>query len=144
MSMVNKLIHQIGHRGTYLLFLALIDFSFAFVFAKTPQPNTHLFLPLHTWASIWAVTAIAVTVGAFMKKGDRWMFAAGATAKFLFTADLTYAWIKLNTPYGWINTLIWTAFTLLTVSVATWPEKQKPIVKELDLRHIDRIINEKD
>jgi hypothetical protein len=73
---VQRLLHRIGRRGIFLLFLALLDFTYAYgLIFPTPraiQNPTSVFLahimPLELWGLLWATVGAVCLVSAFAVK----------------------------------------------------------------------------
>lgn len=119
----NKVCRKIGHRGSFLLFLSLLDFLYGYGLMTSPAPRLIGIVPFHVWGIIWLIAGAVLAVGAFAKR-DRIAFGVAATLKAAWAAQ----WIML-TVYddtkihnAWMNVVLWAAFSGLVVVVSTWPE----------------------
>ena len=114
-----KLRHQIGRRGAFLGFLAFLDYVYAWAFWQIPgQPTLG---PQIAWAVAWLVTAMACTVGIFLRK-DRMPYTIASSAKTAYAAQFCYLWITRNVAYGWVSTVFWFVFALIVLMVSSWPD----------------------
>jgi hypothetical protein len=137
MELLRKLKRRIGHRGAFLLFLALLDFLYGWSLIIAPiTPKMHEVLPFDVWGFIWIAGGFACLVGAFMRM-DRVSYGVAAMLK----AGWAVAWVKiwwLNSdviPRAWVSVAIWGAFSGLVVIVSTWPEdwRRRKVTTDLNL-----------
>ena len=122
------LIRRIGHRGAFLLFLALLDFLYGFSIWATPpvQQSINLTFSWAIWGAIWAAVGTVLLVGAFLKD-DRIPFALAATLKGAWAAVWAKLWLTSphSIPRAWVSVVIWLAFAAIVVIVSTWPENHR-------------------
>lgn len=125
--------HQVGRRGIFLLFLALLDAASAYRLAW-PDPavlsnRSYQYLasiaPLNAWSVAWFVVAAACLVGAFMTR-DAFAFAAAAFLKFLWAAVYVIGWILYDLPQGYFSAVIWAFAAVVVLVISTWPEFPEP------------------
>lgn len=142
-KMINRLVHRIGHRGAFLLFLTVLDITYGWFFYRSPSVGFDLFLPIHHWAYIWFATGVITFIGAFLKGGDRYAFGAAATIKVGFA----FEWFNLvltqhtKIPYAALNGVIWLAFAVTVFLISTWPERSRTRFHKLPPPPADLINN---
>jgi hypothetical protein len=93
-SSLRALSQRIGRRGSFLLFLSLLDFIYAyglaFPTARAVQNPTYEFLalivPLYVWAALWLIVGALCLVYAFRQQ-DAVGYTAAMFLKGLFTVD---------------------------------------------------------
>jgi hypothetical protein len=122
---LTRLLHRIGHRGAFLLFLSLLDFLYGYSLLAIPRQQWQGVLPMQVWGWIWIAGGFICLIGATLKH-DRIPFAAAATLK----AGWATAWVKIwlfdpNTKLAWVSVAVWSAFSALVVIVSTWPEVRR-------------------
>lgn len=119
--MFKRLLHQIGRRGAFLAFLALLDGAYAYGTWITPAtPHYSMILTPHQWAACWAVVAAACTVGVFMRR-DRVPYSLAAAIKVCWSAVFFRLWLE-SYPYALINAVFWLVFALIVFMVSSWPD----------------------
>ena len=134
MKLMTKLRNRIGHRGAFLLFLALLDFLYGWSLLVVPAPELKHVLPFHVWGFIWIAGGVACLIGAFLRM-DRIPYGVAATVK----AGWAMAWVKIwvfnDIPRAWVSVAIWAAFAGLVVIVSTWPEnwRKRKVVSDIEL-----------
>ena len=118
-----KIIRRIGHRGAFLLFLALLDVLYGISLNTTPGPlaGVNLGIPLHVWAYVWVVVGVFLAFGAFLIK-DRLPYAIASFIKAIWAAALFVSWFAEGFTRGWVSAVIWAAFSGLVLVVSSWPE----------------------
>jgi hypothetical protein len=117
-----------GRRGAFLLFLAILDFSYGYALLTTSiaalRASPDLLLPMHTWGLIW-IAAGAVCLSGVMARHDWPQFAAAATLKAAWAAVYANIWINQHSANAWVSVVVWMAFALTVLVVASWPEPVK-------------------
>jgi hypothetical protein len=114
--MLRKLGTRIGHRGAYLLFLALLDGVYVYALAFLPVLTFHTFVSPYVWAGAWGLTGLACLIQSFMS-WDRIAFTMAAGVKFTWGIEM------LSLPhYGWLSASVWWSFGLITAIIASWQE----------------------
>jgi hypothetical protein len=125
MSVLGKIARRIGRRGSYLLFLALLDVLFGWSLYTEPGILTkvyNLVLPVEAWGVIWFLVGIACLIQAFARQ-DRIAFTLAVALKIAWASVTLYSWLTLPTvPREWVSAIIWYAFAGITGIVSYWPE----------------------
>lgn len=129
--------HRLGRRGTFLLFLTVLDLLYGLSLAKPAatarqSPTVHYIAhiaPLAAWAALWLAVGVVCAVGAFARR-DQWAFASAMGLKVLWGVTFGCGWAIAGLDRGWVSAVIWLAFAAVVFLIASWPEP----VKELDLR----------
>lgn len=124
-----SLVHHIGRRGSFLLFLSLLDliysFSLAFPSPTAVKGSSLLFLasifPLDIWALLWGLVGLNCLIFAF-KSRDAPGFASAMFLKVLWALTFLLGWIFAGVERGYLSTAIWGAFAAVLWLVSTWPE----------------------
>lgn len=125
-------IQHIGRRGTFLLFLSVLDISFGFSFFFPPRElvlvASALVIPVTAWAWIWTLIGVCCAASAPFRR-DRVAFSL-ASALFAAWASVGLnQWLALHTPRGWLSPIIFYCFALTVLIIASWPEA--PIVVDV-------------
>lgn len=124
-----RLIHRIGRRGAFLLFLALLDLIYGFSFMFPPQIPayypTYAFLssimPLEAWGLLWMGVGVICLIFAF-KKYDAPAYAAAMFLKSFWAAVFLLGWMFVGLDRGWVSATVWGAFAAVLALISTWPE----------------------
>lgn len=119
----------IGHRGTALLFFALLDIVYAASMVAAPAETlaspAWVFLsqmvPIRVWAGIWFAVGALCMVQAFMRH-DRLAFAAASALKVAWGLTHLIGWIVVDLPRGYVAATIWLALAGFVQVISTWPE----------------------
>jgi len=128
----HPILRKIGRRGTFLLFLTILDYIYAFSLVF-PSPNsviqpTYSFLaavlPLEIWAMLWAVVGTICLVYAF-KKDDSPGYAVAMFIKILWAVIFLLGWLWADVDRGYLSATIWGAFAGVLGIIATWPDEIK-------------------
>jgi len=118
----------VGRRGSYLLFLAMLDFAYGYSltflrsFASTAKVD--LLLPINAWIAIWWIVGTICLVQAFMKM-DRVAYSLAVALKVTWGLTMLLAWVQGTSERGWVSAVIFIGFGLLTSIVSYWPEQRK-------------------
>jgi hypothetical protein len=120
---------RIGFRGSFLLFLFVLDTAYAGALYQeaTPQlkgPAEHapdLLLPPLAWAGIWLVVGLVCLWGAF-RAADRVPFACAAALKVSWGLVSLVLWIRMEQVTGWLSFVVWGTFAVTVLIVSSWPE----------------------
>ena len=117
------LIRRMGHRGAFLLFLALLDVIYGLSLCADPGPlkPLNLILPINAWADIWMAIGVFLFTGAFLIK-DKYHFAVATLLKFIWAAVFFDAWYIQGFSRGWVQGVIWAAFACVVLVISSWPE----------------------
>jgi len=130
---IHKLINKVGRRGAFLLFLALLDFVYAFALyfpgaaAITP---IYLYLsntaPLEVFATLWAIVGVLCSIYAFRKE-DAPAFAAAIFIKASWAVIFLLGWLFADVDRGYLTGAVWGAFAAVVGLISTWPDPDKGI-----------------
>lgn len=120
-----KLWRQVGRRGLFLAFLALLDVVYGYFILNPPAytpPQLYPLLPMRAWAGLWLATGAVCTIGMFLRRQDRIAYALAAL--LLAGWGLHYLWLQhLGMPFAWVSAMIWLVFAGIVLVVASWPEE---------------------
>lgn len=128
-SRLTALRRRVGHRGAFLLGLALLDYASAYRLAW-PEPSavsspSYAWLaslaPLPLWASVWAVVASVALVQAF-QPGDALAYGLAMGLKVVWAVTYLVGWLTHGIPNGYFSVVIWAFAAGMVYIVATWPE----------------------
>lgn len=127
---------HVGRRGECLLFLFLLDVLYGLSLLRPPagaqRSATTRFLaevmPLSWWALLWLAVGTACLAGAF-RQSDRFAYAAAAALKVLWGTMFALGWLAGVVERGWVGAVVWLAFALFVMRIASWPEPRP------DMRH---------
>lgn len=119
----SRLAARTGRRGAFLLFLALLDFTYGYSLFTTSAPLKvlDLLLPWEAWAGIWVGVGAVCLAGAFVRR-DRIAFALAAGIKGAWGLLYLDLWAVQHVPRAWVAVPIWLAFSATVLLVAGWPE----------------------
>ena len=128
------LVVRIGRRGSYLLFLAILDFIYGWALLNAFNPVvklTDLFLPVTAWAVWWLVTGAVCAVCAFLRD-DRIAFMLATLIKFCWGSAMLFSWwLTTTNPLGWISGTLFLAFCAITGIVSFWPEQRRFKIEDM-------------
>jgi hypothetical protein len=123
------LLRKIGRRGSFLLFLGLLDVIYAYGLFRAEhaaarsqtQDAAARVLPLSVWAGLWLVVGLIVVFFAFRRE-DRVGFAAAVVIKVMWGVNMLIAWLLAGLHQGYLSATVWLSFALIAYLVSTWPE----------------------
>jgi hypothetical protein len=118
-----RLGRMLGHRGAFLLFLAVLDISYGYSLEATaaPQRLWDLFLPWEWWGGIWIAVGAVCAASAFLP-ADRVAFGAAAALKTGWAAVMADVWLFQDVPRGWVSAVVFGCFALAILDVSSWPD----------------------
>jgi hypothetical protein len=127
-----EIAHRVGRRGSFLLFLSLLDIVYAYsLFYPTPSSiknPTSVFLmdiaPLSVWGTLWLVVGIICLIFAF-RQNDAFGYGAAMTIKMVWGLTFLLGWIFAGVERGYISAAIWLVFAGVLALIATWPDDIK-------------------
>jgi hypothetical protein len=128
--------NHIGRRGAFLLFLATLDFVYAWALRLqvTPQqshgPHLNYLLPVWVWGWIWFTTGLIVLGGAFARN-DVWAFVCASLIKTAWAGLSFTLWVRGLQPNGWLSAVVWLAFAATVLLISSWPEVWNPEIIEV-------------
>src|SRR3954454_4421362 len=120
----NYLAYTIGHRGSFLMLLAL---AFTFYGIGVIKQNSvydtypYRFISWDVWGYVWIATGITALIGAF-RIHDRVSFMASTIISGLWT--VRWFVVSIRDPHAsvWSTALTWVVITGIILIVSTWPE----------------------
>lgn len=115
---------RVGHRGAFLLFLALLDELYGYsllTFPRTGLEHFTTYAPVHWWALAWMTAGAVCGVSAFLQ-WDMPGFTTAAFFKAAWAALWADLWIVQGYPGGWISVTIWAGFAAFVLNAGAWPE----------------------
>lgn len=118
---MKRIFTQIGRRGAFLTFLALLDLLFGYALLHPHVLMFDSYLPARVWAALWGVTGLVCLIQAFMK-WDRIAFTLAIGMKIAWGMLMFRWWIYNGLPLGWISVVIWWGFAATVGVVAGWAE----------------------
>jgi hypothetical protein len=132
--LLKRLIHQVGRRGTFLLYLGFLDFIYAFYLAfPTPDARntpTLAFLDragsLYGWAALWGVVGALCLFFAFRRK-DTIGYTAAIFLKVLWALAFLLGWVFAGLERGWLSAAIWGAFVVVLATHVGWRENPEDV-----------------
>jgi hypothetical protein len=125
-KLLERLKRQVGRRGAFLLFLAMLDVVYGYYILDPPKglPRsvyTYPLLPSGVWGCWWLATAGICLAGAFMKS-DRVAYGAAALIKTAWGLRFVYQWY-LGVSMAWVSMSVWLVFAFIVLVIAGWPEQ---------------------
>ena len=121
----SNLIHRVGRRGAFLLFLALVDFIYGYSILLIANPvwsRIDLFLPSVAWGIIWIAVGFICLVQAFFTI-DRLAYSLAVGTKVVWSLAMFSSWVFTGTnPVGWVSGTLFLGFAAITSIVSYWPE----------------------
>jgi hypothetical protein len=126
---ITGLLNRIGRRGSFLLFLSLLDFIYGYsLLFPTPRsltnPTTQFIIeiaPLTIWGVLWLAVGVICLIFAFRRK-DTIGFAAAMFLKVLWGFTFLIGWLLGAVERGFLSSAIWLAFAAALAVIAGWPE----------------------
>lgn len=123
---LTRLIDRVGHRGAFLLFLAVLDIAYGYSlwFTAAPQRLWDLVLPWEWWAAAWIAVGIICAVNAFLAF-DRIAFTAASALFTAWSAIMVYVWEFQDIPRGWVSAVVFGCFAITILIVSSWQESRR-------------------
>jgi hypothetical protein len=123
---MRNLIYRVGHRGTFLSFLALLDGLYGYSILSDTASLTpyHLWLKPAVWGVVWLGTGVFLATGVPMKH-DRFHYSVASILFAGWTSAMVNVWITQDTPRIWVDVVLFAAFAALVVVVSSWPELRR-------------------
>lgn len=124
-----NIFRRVGRRGSFLLFLALLDVTNAFALATPDKQASSMpayvflasILPLWCWAIPWAGVGLLCLFYAF-RKNDAVAYGVAMFLKVFWALVFLLGWIFVHVDRGYLSTTVWGAFAAVLLLIATWPE----------------------
>lgn len=115
-----------------MIFLAFLDFVYAFSLCRPATPATSLVVflqsiaPLGVFAGAWLVVGVLCLAGAFGRRRwpwlDIWPFLAAVMIKVFWSTLIILGWLIGEVDRGWAAASVWIAVGVLVVTLAGWQE----------------------
>jgi hypothetical protein len=124
LRLARALVRRLGRRGSFLLFLAFLDFVLPIGFPSLPPPARDAYaaaLPIGVWMVLWWAVGGVCLAYAWLRV-DWPAFAAAASIKVGWGMASFLAWAGGDLPRGWVGSVVWWAFCVVILLVSTWPE----------------------
>lgn len=120
---------RVGHRGSALLFFAVLDLVYcASLLFPSPRerhsPGLRFLadiVPLWVWAAAWGGVGLLCLSRSFRRR-DAAAFAAAIGIKLLWAIVGMAAWLFGGVERGYLTTVVWLGFATLVAIIASWPE----------------------
>ena len=120
---------RVGHRGSALLFFAVLDLVYccSLLFPSPRERRSPLLaflaeiLPLWVWALAWGLVGLLCLWKSFRPR-DAAAFAAAIGIKVLWALVSLAAWLVGDIERGYISAVVWLAFAGFVGIIASWPE----------------------
>ena len=122
---------HVGRRGTFLLFLTLLDFVYGYCLAYPTSQSigtpVYIFLgsimPIKIWGALWVAAGVGCLVGALTHRIELG-YAVGIFIKTLWAVTFLLGWMFSGVERGYLSAVIWGAFACFLVLIARWPEPE--------------------
>lgn len=130
---MKRIFRIVGRRGTFLLFLWMLDWVYAFSLIFPTRVSlgspilmfvSSLRLPLLYWGILWAIIGLICLIYAF-KDRDAPAYGASMFLKSLWATMSLFGWIAGYVERGYLAAAIWGAFAALVWVVSTWPDSYR-------------------
>ncbi|MFC4146623.1 hypothetical protein ACFO0M_10180 [Micromonospora mangrovi] len=120
---------RVGHRGSTLLFLALVDLVYCYRLLFPSERDrsapwlTFLtsFLPLPVWAVLWGGVGLLCLSRSWRRK-DSGAFACAIAIKVLWTLLAVASGVIGGVDQWYLNAVIFGGFAGFVAIIASWPE----------------------
>lgn len=127
--LARRMRRQVGHRGSALLFFAVLDFVYCYALlapsASARQSGQLAFLatvlPLWGWAIGWGAVGLVCLVQAFRRR-DQIAFTAAIGLKVMWGLVSAGGWIVGGVDRGYVSVVVWLVFAAFVGIIASWPE----------------------
>lgn len=125
--LARALLRRVGHRGTALLFFAVLDGMYSYSLFSPPHrlsPSLDFvasIAPLPLWGALWGLAGLVCLISAFTQK-DQWGFSVAMLVKALWGGLFIYATIFTDLERAYLSAAIWLCFAGWIGIIASWPE----------------------
>jgi hypothetical protein len=134
---VRRLMHHIGRRGGWLLFLAFLDLIYAFALLKPTaysagSPGMAFLMrvaPLWIWALLWGWTGLCCLFFAF-RRWDAPGYAMAMFTKSLWAMTFLLGWLAADLERGYLSAVIWGGFAGALGMLSGWEENRSQLFSE--------------
>jgi hypothetical protein len=122
----HRVIHRVGRRGAFLLFLTVLDVSYGKALLDTAvaalHHGPHLIFSQSVWGWVWIGVGLVALTGVPARQHDWLQFGVVAALKASWAALFADVWLVQHEPDGWVSLVVWLAFSLTVILVGSWPE----------------------
>lgn len=115
---------HVGHRGTFLLFLAFVNYAYGYTLLTDPAEalrHYDTWLPLTAWGWLWIAAGVMHTWFAF-RDYDTPSFTIAALIKSAWAAMFVDLTVLQHYHRGWLLTTFWILLAAQVLHIASWPE----------------------
>ena len=120
---------RVGHRGSALLFFAVLDFVYCYsllVPSRDARESPTLkflaaIVPLWAWAIAWGSVGVVCLAKAFRRR-DQAAFALAIGIKVLWGLVSLGGWLIGDVDRGYVSAAVWLVFAAFVGIIASWPE----------------------
>lgn len=126
-QIIQNLIHRIGHRGAFLIFIGCLFVFYGSGLVADPVrgiPFTFIF-DTNIWSWIFVSVGAVVLTGAPCLRNDRWHYTLAALMAAIWSSAWVSMWVIHDVPGAWALTAIWAAYSVITVCVSSWRENYR-------------------
>lgn len=116
-----RLVHRVGRRGAFLLFLFILNMVYAWALHQEVAPQTAALLSPEAWSWAWFGVGVVCGISAFTRR-DRVAYTLAAALLCGWAGVSAYQWVEGKLPEGWLSTVVWLAFSGTVLIVSSWPE----------------------
>lgn len=119
---MNTILHNIGHRGGFLILLGLAFISYGLGLQFLPfHGGVNLILTLHQWEWLWIFSGVFL-IGRSWGNRDKVAYGVAAFVSAWWSARWFWLWLFHNALHAWAISALWAVITLMILLVSTWPE----------------------
>lgn len=120
---------RVGHRGSALLFFAVLDFVYCYSLLAPSRearesPTLRFlaeFLPLWVWAVAWGAVGV-VCLWYAPRRRDQLAFTAAIGIKMAWGLTSLGGWLIGGVDRGYVTAAVWLVFAGFVGIIASWPE----------------------
>jgi hypothetical protein len=120
---------RVGHRGSALLFFALLDIVIGLSLLAPSRQARHTdslvylasILPLWVWSIAWGAVGVTCLVYAGRRR-DQVAFSAAIGIKVLWGLVSLGGWLLGEVDRGYVSAAVWLAMAAFVAIIGAWPE----------------------
>lgn len=119
-----RVVHQVGRRGVFLLFVALLAAALALSMTNPSQVQAVTLgrvIPPVAWSIVWAAAAVLCLIQAFTRR-DQVAFAVISCVVTVWASMYLVGWLTGVADRGWLAATIYYALAVVALVISTWPE----------------------
>ena len=122
--------HRIGHRGAFLLCIAVYDLFFGLYLAEGGSIQHVPLIGERPWGWIWLAAGMFLICGAFTHR-DAAFFTTAVLVKMVWALEYFRLDYMANDHDEWIRGCYWLALAAAVTVAAFWPEPTQVITPSL-------------